>query len=99
MTHLATQWLTKSLIRLGSLIPKARVHVQLLPAKWSKETRRKPTLYRSVKGLDSKDVRGREALLEGAEGEVTEVVVIGREILGVQNGGMHETHSPQIICN
>ena len=94
--------MTKPLIRLSPLTPKAWVHIQLLPAKRSKETRRKPTLYRSVKGLDSKDVKRREAVLEGAEGaegEVTGVVVIGKEILGVQNGGMQQTHSPQIICN
>ena len=91
--------MTKPLIRLVPLTSNAWVHIQLLPAKWSKETRRKPTLYRSVKGLDSKDVRGQEAVLEGAEGEVTGVAVIGREMLGVQNGGMQETQSPQIICN
>ena len=90
--------MTKPLIRLGPPTPKAGGRTQLLRAKWSKETRRKSTVYRIVKGLDSKDVRGQEAVLEGAEGEVTGAALIGRERLGVRNGGMQETHSPQIIC-
>ena len=83
---------------LGRPNPKLGVRTQLLQAKWSKETRRNSTLYRTVKGLDSKSVRGQEAVLEGADGEATGAAVIVRKILGVRNGGMRETHSPQIIC-
>ena len=98
MIHLATQWMTKPLVCLGPPTPKAWVGTQLLRAKWSKETRRKPMVYRNVKSLDSKDVKGHEAVLGGAEGEVTGAAVIGRERLGMRNGGMQKTHSPQIIC-
>ena len=98
MIHLATQWMTKPLICLGPLTPKAWMRTQLLRAKWSKETRRKLTVYKRVKGLDSKDVRGQEVVLEGVEGEVTGAAVIGRERLGARNGGMQETQSPQISC-
>ena len=90
--------MTKSLICLSPLAPKAWVRTQLIRAKWSKETRRNLTVYKRVKGLDSKDVRRQEVVLEGAEGEVIGVAVIRRERLGVRSGGMQETHLPQIIC-
>ena len=98
MIHLATQWMTKPLIRLGPPSPKAWLRTKLLRANWSKENRRNLTVYRTVKGLDSKSVRGQEAVLEGTEGEVTGAVVIRRKKSGVQNGGMQESYSPQIIC-
>ena len=90
--------MTKPLICLSPLTPKAWVRTQLIRAKWSKETRRNLTVYKRVKSLDSKDVRGQEIVLEGAEGELIGVAVIRRERLGVRNGGMQETHFPQIIC-
>ena len=97
MIHLATQWTTKPLIRLGPITPKAWLRKESLRAEWSKKTS-KPTVYRTVKSLDSKIVRGQEAVLEDAEGEAKGAAVIGRKILGVPNGGIQETHSPQIIC-
>ena len=89
--------MTKPLIRLGPRSPKAWLRTKLLRAICSKENRRNLTVYRTVKGLDSKIVRGQEAVLEDAEGEATGVVVIRRKKSGVPNGGMQETHSPQII--
>ena len=90
--------MTKPLICLSPLTPKAWVRTQLIQAKWCKETRRNLTVYKRLKGLDSKDVRRQEVVLEGAEGEVIGVAVIRRERLGARNGGTQETHSPQIIC-
>ena len=98
MIHLATPWIFKPLKCLGTPNPKVWVRIQLLRAKWSKETRRNSTVYRTTKGLGSKRVRGQEAVLEGADGEAIGAAVIVRKILGVRNGGMQKTHTLQIIC-
>ncbi len=90
--------MTKPLISLGPLTPKAWVRKKWLRPKWSEKTRPQPTLTRTTKGLDSKNVRRQEGFLEDAEDEEIGPAVIGRKRLGVRNGGMQEMHSPQIIA-
>ena len=90
--------MTRPLIRLGPPSPEAWVRTKLFRAISSKGTRRNSTVYRIVKGLGSKSAREGGAVLEDAEGEAIGAVVIRKKILGVRNGGMQETRSPQIIC-